>query len=647
MSLDNLVKKIIDQTFSLNKSINKNKIKSTNNITSKNESAESNQKTSLNTLSDKHNLTKILNSININFGTIRVTQNGIEVKGKRNKDVLAKLTPCQGITVFVNGTEVKETVEVSEDDVISIECHTENIPGNIDVEVYESEAYLNIRCGKIITYTLVEQPEQRNVTLQTKSEIKLVPFSEQEIYQRLQESEVKYGINYGLLHEIVIKQSEGRFLIASGKKPIPPEDDQIVVLFTEDITLNTLKDSSNIKIDINSIKSVPSVESGALLAVKKPGKEGIPGISVTGQPILPREPEKIELLAGEGTVLINEGNAVIASKPGRPIIRRGKNRWLVAIEDCLVVYGDVDISTGNQIFKGSIKIMGNVQDCLKVHAGGRIDIAGYCSKSEIIAMEHIKVKNIINSTVQAGIKSKHFVTCRENIRNLKKQLIDLTNAYQKLMPKIGALSSKEVREGYIILLLIENCFKDVPKLLRQTVDNFKILPMELPTFTTRLINMIQKNLPPIDLTIDKINTFIDAISSTEEFLFSDENTANIYTENVLTSYLACTGSIYVQGEGCINSKVISGDNIFINGAARGGLLSARADITVGELGSKSCVPIIVSSKEGKITVKQKAHAGVVLKIGSFKKAINHSTGPITAYANDNGIIIKSLLNTWD
>jgi uncharacterized protein (DUF342 family) len=442
-----------------------------------------------------------------------------------------------------------------------------------------------------------------------------------------------------LLQEIIINQSEGRFLIASAKEPILPEDDQIVVLFTED---TPLIDLNNMKIDLNSIKSVPSVESDTVLAVRRPGKAGIPGISVTGQPILPREPKHIELLAGKGTVLINQGNAVIASKSGRPILRQGKNRWQVAIEECLVVYGDIDISTGNQIFKGSVKIMGNVQDGMKVHAGGRIDIKGYCSKSEIIAMEHIKVKSIIGSSVQAGIKSKHFVTCKNDMYNLKEQLVKLTSTYKQLVHKIDDLSL-QVRAGHIILVLIDKHYKDVPKLLRKTVKNFKILPMELPDFTTRLIQMIQANLPPVNLTIDRIQDIIDAITQTEEFLFSGETIANIYTENILTSFLACTGNIYVQGEGCINSKIFSGANIFIDDVVRGGLLSARTDITVGELGSRTGVPIVVKTKEGKVMVNKIAHAGVILQIAGFKKTLYSDTGPIIAYANEKGITIKPLL----
>jgi hypothetical protein len=99
---------------------------------------------------------EILNSIGVNFGTILVTEDGVKVKGKRNKDVLARLTPCQGVKVLVNNVEVKETIEVSEDDLILIKCHTETIPGNVEVEVYEKEAYINVRSKKVVNHTLVK-----------------------------------------------------------------------------------------------------------------------------------------------------------------------------------------------------------------------------------------------------------------------------------------------------------------------------------------------------------------------------------------------------------------------------------------------------------------------------------------------------------
>lgn len=315
----------------------------------------------------------------------------------------------------------------------------------------------------------------------------------------------------------------------------------------------------------------------------------------------------------------------------------------VEVEECLVVHKDIDVATGNQLFKGSVKIMGNVQDGMKVHAGGRIDIAGYCSKAEIIAIEHITVKSIIGSTVQAGVKSRHFVACKNNMSQLKEQFIGLTKAYEQLMGEIDGLPI-QVRIGHVILALIDKLYKDIPKLLKNVLDNFKTLPIELPDFATRLMDMIQDNIPPLNLTIDKIQEIIDAISLTEEFLFSGRNTANIYTQSILSSNLACTGSIYVQGKGCINSKVFSEHDIFIDNVVRGGLLFAKGNITVGELGSKSGVRVIVKSKEGKITVNKTAHAGVILQIGGFEKSINAETGPIIAYADEEGIIIEPLRN---
>lgn len=328
--IDDMLNSIIDECF-LHKSHSSKTSKSSNNLPIENITADvaalkhvDNPPSEANLHSDEYNeFEQILENIDINFGTIEVTEKGVKVTGKHNQDVLATLTPCHGVTVFVNGMEVKGTVEVAEDDEISVQCHTETIPATVEAEVTEREAYLTIRAGKTVSHTLVTQPAQRDVTLQTNTDAKAAPFSEEQIYQCLQQSGVKYGINHSLLQEIISNQSEGRFLIATAKDPTPPVDDYITVVFRENEQLRHQEKLNRVKIDINSINCIPSVESGAVLAVRKPGRPGIPGVSVTGQAILPPEPKKIKLLAGKGTALINQGNVAIATKAGRPVIRQG------------------------------------------------------------------------------------------------------------------------------------------------------------------------------------------------------------------------------------------------------------------------------------------------------------------------------------
>lgn len=122
-----------------------------------------------------------------------------------------------------------------------------------------------------------------------------------------------------------------------------------------------LKESAlgpNDPVDFRDFRRIPSVEPGKLLAVKRPGAPGSPGVGVDGQPLLPPAPRQLTLKAGFGAQLQADGTSVVATVAGRPAVEEYGNVRVVRVDPVLVHEGDVDMTSGNIRFKGNVKIIG-------------------------------------------------------------------------------------------------------------------------------------------------------------------------------------------------------------------------------------------------------------------------------------------------
>lgn len=591
--------------------------------------------------SDEDLVNKI-GEVSFAFGTVKVENGTVVVKGLPERDILPTLTPTPGVEVYVNGGRIAGKTEVSEHDRIEVVTQTTRVPARMELEYTDNHllAFLTITMEKTIVHKLVDQPEQRDLVLMTETrETAGLPFSQREILIYLFSNGIRYGIDYAMIQQIIDHPMDRTYQVARGKAPTPPVNDHIVLLFAEQPLEK--KDLDNEKIDFRDRVIIPSVDKDTLLAVRKPGTPGTAGISIFNKPVPPPPLRTIKLQAGKGTTLVNNGNSVVAVKPGLPKVMRSDAHWLFTIEDLLVHRSNIDVNTGHQFFKGSINIYGNVEDGMKVHAGGNLLVAGYCSRADIVAMENVWIKNIINSSVQAGVQSKYFKECQMTLSELKQQLSKLITATRQVQSQ---LDSKQVsaREEYMILLLIEKVFKDIPKLLERTVNYFKVIPVELPPFTEKLLALIKKNLPPTGLNEVIIRELVESINLTEQYFFIDVKKADISTEYVLQSKLICTGNINILGQGCFVSEIIAGGEVFISGTMRGGQVTADRKITLAEAGSKTgATTVLKTLTRGSITVTERTFQGTTFFIGGHKKTITENcAGQLKAFVRDNELVVR-------
>jgi len=240
------------------------------------------------------------------------------------------------------------------------------------------------------------------------------PCSKEKAMQALNDSRVVFGINEVMIAEALKEQNWGKaILVATGKEPQHGIDAQIIYHF--DITQGkTPRVDEAGNVNFKDLGLINNVRSGELLAEKLPMTKGVPGMDVTGVPLVARLGKDFRLTGGKNTVVDPDGRYVYAQTDGHVSIINNR----IEVSPIFDVRGDVDYATGDIDFIGTVRIMGNVITGFKVQAGGDIEIGGSIEGAEVIAAGSILVRGGISGGLKGIVKAGGNIVARfvENAR---------------------------------------------------------------------------------------------------------------------------------------------------------------------------------------------------------------------------------------
>ncbi|HET9869102.1 MAG TPA: FapA family protein [bacterium] len=134
------------------------------------------------------------------------------------------------------------------------------------------------------------------------------------------------------------------------------------------------------RVDYRAAHHIENIAKGTVLARKIPATKGTPGMTVTGKATEAKDGKEIEVVAGKGVVASPDAkDEWIADTDGQVIIKDNKISVLALYE----VAGDVNFSTGNIDFVGTVIVRGDVKDGFKVFAGEDLVINGVVEAAEL------------------------------------------------------------------------------------------------------------------------------------------------------------------------------------------------------------------------------------------------------------------------
>ncbi len=212
---------------------------------------------------------------------------------------------------------------------------------------------------------------------------------------------VVYGIQMSVLQDHFM--SEGIYctnlVVAKGKEPRHGTDAYIKYYFNTDVHAQpTLKDDGTV--DYFHLNMINPCKKGQLLAEIIPEDEGKYGTTVQGAKIKPRQVKKAHLEFGHNIEISEDRRKITSMVDGHVSLVEGK----VFVSNVYEVE-NVDLSTGNIDFEGSVQVKGNVSSNFVIRAGGNVIISGVVEGAHIEADGNIIIARGMNGMTKGTLKA--------------------------------------------------------------------------------------------------------------------------------------------------------------------------------------------------------------------------------------------------
>lgn len=220
-----------------------------------------------------------------------------------------------------------------------------------------------------------------------------------DIIRNLNGNGIRYGIDEEMIEGLINNKEYGVwFKVAQGDEPQKGVDGYIEYFFTTDKKLLKPKMLDDGSVDYKNINLYETAVENQTLAIAHPAVPGRDGMNIFAKSIPAERPKKAPVLPkGKNTKILEDGVTLISEISGRIFYMDGR----VSVFPILEIMGNVDNSTGNVEFLGTIVVKGIVISGFSVTAGADVEIEGAVEGATIKAKGNI----LLMKGVQGGGKA--------------------------------------------------------------------------------------------------------------------------------------------------------------------------------------------------------------------------------------------------
>lgn len=231
-----------------------------------------------------------------------------------------------------------------------------------------------------------------------------------------EEKGIVFGIRKKAINTIIQEKIyDQKVIVAKGKDAIHGVDASIRLSFNSEKKQapETKSTSENEKeevksVDFKELDWIIDVAADEILATKIPAVEGTDGMDIFGKPIIAKVPKDINLTAGKNTYITEDG-LYLKSKIDGQVNQKGKS---ISVEPILNIQGNVDYSTGNIDFLGTVIIKGDVVSGFSVKAGEDIYVEGLVEDCTLESQGKI----VVNNGILGNEEFLHTIYAKEGVK---------------------------------------------------------------------------------------------------------------------------------------------------------------------------------------------------------------------------------------
>ncbi len=206
--------------------------------------------------------------------------------------------------------------------------------------------------------------------------------TKEDIIEALESQRVVFGIKEDIINYLAESPMYNEaFCVAEGIPPTNGKNGMVTYHFNTDVNKTpTLMEDG--RINYRELNLIQSVQDGQVLCSLVPPVKGVEGKTVKGRVINAVNGKLAVLPRGKNVAISADGQTLIAATAGEV---EYLDATKVSVYTNHEVPADVDNSTGNVSFVGSVIIKGNVLSGFSVEAGGNVEVFGVVEGATIKA----------------------------------------------------------------------------------------------------------------------------------------------------------------------------------------------------------------------------------------------------------------------
>ncbi|WP_074043449.1 flagellar assembly protein A [Geobacillus proteiniphilus] len=561
------------------------------------------------------------------------------------------ITVGQGVLLLKNGHPVAGTTVVTEGDQLEIQTTEETVETKWDIVLDEDKlhAILHIEPGMKKRFRIKDASPDYHIELKAEQHIEIQNTLEyKSVLQKLKSLNIVQGFDFTAMAEAAKATKPGDFVIARGVKPQQGKNGWVELTVNLDSKQAGPKLREDGTVDFREVNNIPSVHPGQVIAIVHPPIPGVPGVTVTNEPILPKPVHPVAVHLGKGVTAIENGTKIVALASGRPVFRQQGLDVHIFMMDKLTHQGDVDLSSGNIRFHGDVDITGSVEDGMSVEAEGNITIFQNVTRATITSKQAVFIRqNVIGSIISAGTGHILASELAHLLMTIEEYIERMISSIKQLVssPAFKRIDWKQNGLFPLIKLLMDHKFRSLAVTGQKYIETVrKSGRQQLHPVWLDLAERFQlcffSSIPNELHSLEQLAKLLEDIKATTK-QYADTNDGDSYIEMAyaLNSTIYCSGDITVFGQGCYNCTIHSNGFLDIKGTMRGGRAYARKGALIQEAGSDSGVVTRIVVPHGQTVKFGVVKEGTIVQIGKTSYTFQKEHRQIEVVLDENGQII--------
>lgn len=205
--------------------------------------------------------------------------------------------------------------------------------------------------------------------------------SVEEIRAQIAAAGITYGLDDDLIELLALptKTYDYSIEIAHGKPVQWPVDGYVEYTYDPNREVNVPEAKEDGSVDLFNLNLIQNVKKDEVLAVCHEMVPGEDGVDVYGNVVECGEGKVVALPQGKGIIISDDGLTATSEMDGQLIYDNGT----MVVQNIYEVPADVNASTGNITFNGSVHIKGSVKSGFKVIAEGNVEVEGVVEAAEV------------------------------------------------------------------------------------------------------------------------------------------------------------------------------------------------------------------------------------------------------------------------